>query len=103
MSDSHVPAYMNIENVFEYTVETPIGTGILFENTCGVIRRSVYDQNTDTVLHNCIFPIPIGDKEYPVEVILRNDILFNCGYGKLPLDLENLWDGDNQILGEWYH
>lgn len=98
--DSTVPAYMHIENYFEYTFNTSVGTGILPENTDGIIRKSVYDKNKGNVYHTCIFPVAINGKEYPVEIVLDSYDGLKRGYGKLTSELESLWDGDNQILGK---
>lgn len=98
--DSIVPAYMHIENHFEYTIDTSVGTGVLPENSGGIIRKSVYDKNKGNVYHTCIFPIVINGKEYPVEIVLESYDGLKRGYGKLPSKLESLWDGDNQILGK---
>lgn len=99
--DSTVSAYMHIENCFEYTFNTSVGTGILPENTEGIIRKSVYDESKGNVYHTCIFPLVINGKEYPVEIVLESYDGLKRGYGKLPSELESLWDGDNQLIGKW--
>lgn len=99
--DSTVPAYMHIENYFEYTIDTPVGTGTLPENTDGIIRKSVYDESKGNVYHTCIFPLVINGKGYPVEIVLESYDGLKRGYGKLPSELESLWDGDNQLIGKW--
>lgn len=96
--DSTIPAYMHIENYYEHIIETSVGTGVLPENSGGIIRRSVYDRDTGNVFHTCIFPVNIKGKEYPVEIVLDSYDGLKRGYGKLPSELESLWDGDNQIL-----
>ena len=98
--DSVVPAYMHIENYFEYTFNTSVGTGTLPENTEGIIRKSVYDESKGTIYHTCIFPLVINGKEYPVEIVLDSYDGLKRGYDKLPSELIDLWDGDNQILGK---
>lgn len=98
---STVPAYMHIENYFEYTFNTSVGIGILPENTEGVIRKSVYDKNKGIVYHTCIFPVVINGKEYPVEIVLESYDGLKRGYGTLPSELIDLWDGDNQLIGKW--
>lgn len=95
---SIVPAYMHIENYFEYIFNTSVGTGILPENTEGIIRKSIYDRNKGNVYHACIFPVVINGKGYPVEIVLESHDGLMRGYGKLPFELESLWSGDNQIL-----
>ena len=97
---SIVPAYMHIENYFEYTIDTSVGTGVLPENSGGIIRRSVYDRDTGNVFHICIFPVNIKEKEYPVEIVLDSYDGLKRGYGKLPSELIDLWDGDNQLIGK---
>ena len=99
--DSTVPAYMHIENYFEYTIDTSVGTGVLPEDTRGIIRRSVYDKDKGNVLHTCIFPVDINGEEYPVEIVLDSYDGLNHGYARLPLELIDLWDGDNQLIGKW--
>lgn len=99
--NSTVPAYMHIENYFEYTIDTSVGTGVLPENSGGIIRRSVYDRDTGNVFHTCIFPVNIKGKEYPVEIVLDSYDGLKRGYGELPSELIDLWDGDNQLIGKW--
>lgn len=99
--DLTVPAYMHIESYYEYTVDTAVGTGVLPENSSGIIRQSVYDRDTGNVFHICIFPVNIKGKEYPVEIVLDSYDGLKRGYGKLPSELESLWDGDNQLIGKW--
>lgn len=99
--DSIVPTYMHIENCFEYTIDTSVGTGVLPENSSGIIRRSVMTGDTGNVFHTCIFPVNIKGKEYPVEIVLGSYDGLKRGYGKLPSELIDLWDGDNQLIGKW--
>ena len=99
--DSIVPAYMHIENYSEHIIETSVGTGILLENTDGIIRKSVYDESKGNVYHTCIFPLVINEKEYPIEIVLESYDGLKRGYGKLPSELIDLWDGDNQLVGKW--